>query len=86
MITSKNIKNHELIGLKTKIIEAKNRSEIGLEGKIIDETKNMIVIETKKGEKKILKKYAKFRIWLETETVDVSGDVLVGRPEERLKK
>ena len=38
----------ELIGLHTKVITSKNHTLVGVEGKIIDETKNTIVIENNK--------------------------------------
>jgi ribonuclease P protein subunit POP4 len=42
----KDIVKIELIGLNVKIIDAKNKSLIGITGKIIDETKNLLFIET----------------------------------------
>jgi len=83
MITPKNIKKHELIGLDVEVIDAKNKSLVGLKGKVVDETRNTIVLE---GEKKVMKKGATFKIRLENGSVEVDGDVLVGRPEERIKK
>lgn len=44
-----------LIGEKIKIKKSSNRCLVGIEGEIIDETKNTITIKTKNGEKKILK-------------------------------
>lgn len=46
----------ELISATIEILQATNKELQGKKGKVIDETKNMITIETKKGEKKILKK------------------------------
>jgi RNase P/RNase MRP subunit p29 len=46
----------ELIGLTIRITNSKNKTDIGKQGKIIDETKNMIFIERKKGIKKFIKK------------------------------
>ncbi|MAG78085.1 ribonuclease P protein component 1 [archaeon] len=86
MITAKNLKKHELIGLEAEIITSNNEDLVGLKGKIVDETRNLIVLETKKGEKKILKKEATFKIKIQDEEVRVDGNVLVGRPEERIKK
>ena len=39
----------ELIGLNAKIIDSKNPQNINIEGRIVDETKNMIIIETDDG-------------------------------------
>lgn len=56
----KSIKNL-MIGSNIEIAESKNKSLIGIKGKIIDETKNIIVIETKKGVKKIIKSQVKIK-------------------------
>jgi ribonuclease P protein subunit POP4 len=76
----------ELIGLRVSIARAKNKSLEGIKGKVVDETKNLLVIQTKRGEKKILKEQAIFRFELEGKLIEVNGRLLVGRPEERLKK
>ena len=47
---------HELVGLKTIISDSPNKQIIGLYGTIVDETKSMFVINTKKGFKMIPKK------------------------------
>lgn len=82
----KNIIKHELIGLHVKILESKNKSLVGLEGQIVDETKNMLTIKTNKGEKKVIKNHSTFELQLPNgEAVEVLGSILVGRPEARLK-
>jgi len=48
------------IGSNIEIKESKNKSLIGLKGKVIDETKNMFTIETQKGIKKIIKTQVKW--------------------------
>ena len=45
-LTPHNIIHHELIGLDTKVVGSTNKSLIGTEGRIIDETKNMVTIRT----------------------------------------
>ena len=42
MITPENITSHELIGLRTEIIESSNPQIIGLNGTVTDETKSII--------------------------------------------
>lgn len=54
--------NTGLIGAMMEIINATNKTDIGHNGKIIDETKNMIIIETKKGNKKFIKNAITFKI------------------------
>jgi len=68
------------------IIEAKNKTLEGLKGKIVDETKNTFAIETTKGLKKILKKEVTLLFKTKSGSVKIEGEVLVGRPEERIKQ
>jgi len=83
----RNIINHELIGLSVEVLESLAESYVGLKGKVIDETYNMLVLETSEGEKKVLKSVSKFLFTLPNgRKVVVDGSILVGRPEERLKK
>ena len=86
-ITPQNLVRHELIGLKVKIKQSKNKSQIGLRGRVIDETYKILKIETNKGEKSIPKDITIFIFTLPNGTkVQVDGKVLVGRPEDRIKK
>lgn len=55
----KTIKNLK-IGSNIEIKESKNKTLIGLKGKVIDETKNIFTIETQKGIKKIMKSQVKW--------------------------
>lgn len=52
----------EIIGLTIIITQSKNKTLVGLQGKIVDETKYMITIKTSKGDKKLIKKEIKFQI------------------------
>jgi len=69
----------ELIGMNVRVIGK------SIQGKIIDETKNMFTIKTKKGVKKIIKKNNKMEFVINDEKIIVEGDNLVARPEERVK-
>ena len=87
-ITSSNLVQHELIGLKITVSDSSNPSVRGLEGKVIDESRNMLVIEnTQRGEKKIPKAGNRFIFELNRGVhVRVKGDRLISRPEDRIKK
>lgn len=76
----------ELIGLDIEIVDAKNKSLIGLKGKIVDETKNTFIIEVQGKEKKLLKDQVTLIIHFEKEKVKAEGKLFLGRPEERIKK
>lgn len=86
-INPQNIVRHELIGLEVKIIKSTNSSQEGMRGRVVDETFKMLIIETNKGDKKIAKKDAVFVFKLPDGTrVKVDGKILLGRPEDRIKK
>jgi len=74
--------NQELIGKNINIIDAKNKSLIGIQGNILDETRETLIIKTKKGEKRIPKKDCVFKI---NEKI-FPGKEIMGRSEERMKK
>ena len=86
MIKAKNILQHELIGLECSVVKSRNKDQIGLKGKIVDETLRTIAIETRKGVKKILKDSCVFRVNLKAENVLIDGSHLMARPEDRIKK
>jgi ribonuclease P protein subunit POP4 len=41
---NKNIVLHELIGLDAEVIDCRDRSQIGIKGKVINETKNLLYL------------------------------------------
>ncbi|MBI4162763.1 MAG: ribonuclease P protein component 1 [Candidatus Aenigmarchaeota archaeon] len=87
MRTMKNILQHELIGLECEVVDAANKSNIGVKGKIVDETMKTIVLKEASGKKAIIfKKEAQFRLWLNDKKIIIKGDHLVSRPEDRIKK
>jgi len=73
----------ELIGKEIKIINSKDKNFLGLEGRIVDETKNTILIETKTGTKTVLKSAVDFEI--KGSGQKIKGVTIKKRPEERLK-
>ncbi len=85
MITPQNVLRHELIGLDVLVAAASNPSHAGISGRIIDETRNTLVIQTGRGLKRIPKKYSTLHIRLPDGTVvEVDGSALVARPEKRI--
>ncbi|HSD04310.1 MAG TPA: ribonuclease P protein subunit [Nitrosopumilaceae archaeon] len=84
MITPENIMMHELIGLHTTIVESNNSGITGMTGKVIDETKSMIILDTEKGIKKIAKENTQWKFSLGTVETLVSGNMLTKRPQERI--
>ncbi len=86
MRTAKNILRHELIGLECEVVKAKNPYNVGIKGKIIDETMKMLVIKSGDKEKKVVKSNSVFRVNLEKQKIDIDGNYIVARPEDRIKK
>ena len=86
MITPTNLIRHELIGLDVVVSESLNPLSIGIKGKVIDETQQTLTIQTKKGNKKILKRLSTFVFNVKDEKVEVKGSVIAKRPWERISK
>lgn len=87
MITPKNIFRHELIGLPVKVVNSTHEGFIGIKGKVVDETKSTIRIETDNTEKVIPKGAATFHFYLpDGNIVEIKGKIIIARPEDRIKK
>lgn len=84
MITSDNIVSHELIGLQTQLVASKNKQIVGLNGKIIDETKFMFALNTKNGIKRLAKATNRWKFELEGKAIELDGTRLTRRPYERM--
>lgn len=72
----------ELIGSNIEVTRSSNLTLIGVEGKVIDEIKDMTTLDNKK----MIKKES---VWLKVfdgkESFDIDGKLLVERPKDRLK-
>ena len=77
----------EFIGTDAKIARATHSGNIGLCGRVVDETRNTFTL-LHEGKKKIfIKGLSVFHFTFPDGTiVEVDGKLLVGRPEDRLKK
>jgi ribonuclease P protein subunit POP4 len=72
----------EFIGKLVRVVESLNKDLIGIEGKIVNETRDMFEIETEDGVKSAQKKVCKFLFIKENILVD--GAIIKCRPEDRL--
>lgn len=85
MISPRNVLRHELIGLDVLVVEASNPALVGLGGRIIDETRNTLVILGGGGLKRVQKHCTRFRVTLpDGILVEIDGSVLVMAPEKRI--
>jgi ribonuclease P protein subunit POP4 len=87
MISADNIVANELIGLDVEITKKDNRVDSKLCGKIVFETKNMILLKTSFGIKAVPKVIVKkARFFLSEGACFISGMSLIGRPEDRVSR
>jgi ribonuclease P protein subunit POP4 len=78
---------HEFIGLDAKVAKSSNPSCVGIKGTVINETRNTFVIMQNKKRKTIIKDQSVFHFILPDATiVEIEGTMLMGKPEERLKR
>ena len=73
----------DLIGQEVTISDSKNNEIIGINGKIIMETKNMIVINTKNGKRSIPKNIC--QLSSNNQVIKIDPTKLNKRPYERLE-
>jgi ribonuclease P protein subunit POP4 len=86
-LNAKTLHRHELIGLKMQVVKSTHKELCDLSGTIIDETKNTLVISHKSKLKVIPKGCAIFHCILsDGTTIEIDGKLLIGRPEDRIKK
>jgi ribonuclease P protein subunit POP4 len=86
-IDRNNLMLHELIGLHAQVVESSNADSVGISGRIIDETRNTLTVDAIGREKKLVKHGNTFDLTLsDNDTVRIAGDLIVGRPEDRVAK
>ena len=87
MKVTPDIIRHEFIGTEGKIAKSPHADYIGICGEVIDETRNTFTILQKAKTKSIVKNLSVFHFKFPDGTiVEIDGNLLVGRPEDRLKK
>jgi ribonuclease P protein subunit POP4 len=78
---------YEFIGTEGKIAQSSHADYVGIQGEVINETKNTFMIMHKGKAKSVIKNSAVFNFKFSDRTiVEIDGKLLVGRPEDRLKK
>lgn len=86
-ITALNLVRHELIGLEVKVVKSTDPTQRNLSGAVVDETYNTLTVESNGKEKRVVKSNCVFVFTLPSGTkVEVDGNVIVSRPEDRIKK
>jgi ribonuclease P protein subunit POP4 len=81
------IAQQEFIGLEASVTRSTNQDDMHITGVVVDETRKTFVILQDRKKKTVMKNQTLFHFTLPDNTiVEIEGGVLLGRPEERLKK
>lgn len=93
-ITPSNLIYHELIGLVTEVVDSTNPDMLDIRGKVVDETRNTLIVETEIGREKMVPKANNtfvFQLPVRSagkyaiKHVKVNGTLLLSQPENRIK-
>ena len=81
------IVQQELVGLNAKVVRSSHPGYVGIEGKVLGETRNTILILHKNKKKTVIKNTSVFNFTTPDGTiVEIDGKAIIGRPEARIKK
>ena len=80
-----NLRKHELIGRDVEVVGAQDPTIVGVRGRIVDETRNMLRIDAAGTDKWVPKHGSRFR-FPAVGGAEVAGDDILYRPEDRIKK
>ncbi|MBM4247934.1 MAG: ribonuclease P protein subunit [Euryarchaeota archaeon] len=89
MRTQGNLARHELIGLSVRVSRSPDPSVEGVEGRVVDETRNTLVLERADGRRaiRVPKAGCAFRFALPNGTfAELEGSFIAFRPEDRVKR
>ncbi len=87
MITQQNVLAHELIGQPVMILDSADSSLKNMHGKIVYETKNLLVINKGQNIVKVPKSIVTISLGLpDGNDCVINGSDLVGRPEDRIQR
>jgi len=77
----------EFIGMDAKVVKSTNSSCIDIKGTIIDESRNTLTIRRSNKDAIVVKNTSIFNfVTADGTIVEVDGTIIVGRPEDRVKK
>lgn len=86
-LNPESLARHELIGLKVRIAQSSNPRQIGLSGRVVDETRNTFLLETKAKVLRFAKRNTSLIFALpDGQSVRICGSVLISKPENRISK
>jgi ribonuclease P protein subunit POP4 len=77
----------EFIGTTGAVSSSQHAGYLGIHGEVLGETRNTFTIQQEGKTKSIIKEQAVFQFQFSDGTVvEIDGKLLVGKPEDRLKK
>jgi ribonuclease P protein subunit POP4 len=77
----------EFIGTTATVTSSTHAGYLGIRGEVLDETRNIFTLQQEGKPKSIVKDQAVFQFQFSDGTVvEIDGKLLVGKPEDRLKK
>lgn len=86
-ITEDELLRHELINLRVMVTRSSNQFQEGINGVVVDETKNTLVIADDSKKRRIPKMGAIYVFTMPNDTfIEVEGRRLLGRPVDRIGK
>ncbi len=87
MKVTPDIIRYEFIGTAGLVAQSSHPGYLGLGGLVVGETKNTFTFQNEGKEKSVVKENSVFNFRFNDGTiVEIDGKLLVGRPEDRLKK
>lgn len=87
MKASPTITQQEFMGLAARVTRSTNQDDLHIAGVVVDETRKTFVILQDRKKKRVMKNQTSIQFTFPDDTtVEIDGRVLLGRPEERLKK
>jgi len=87
MRNATNLLQHELIGLSMRIAKSTDRKQIGMHGIVVDETKNLLVLEGRDGKIMRIPKLGRtFHFKLTNASYEIKGKQIAFDPVERVRK
>jgi ribonuclease P protein subunit POP4 len=87
MKVTPDIIRYEFIGIQARIAQSAHAGYLGLAGPVVAETRNTLTLIHQGQPKSVIKDLAVFDFKFgDGTTVEIDGNLLVGRSEDRLKK
>jgi len=87
MKVTPDIVRQDFMGTEAKVAKSNHSSYVGIQGKVVDETRNTFTILHEGKRKIVAKESAVFHFKFSDGTiVEIDGRLLVGRPGDRIKR